>query len=155
MGYLKNGLFSKLCEKVMVFFKHIISEEKHPFKLKFSGYNKDHEIYCWGNFQVDISCCGFVRNIPQYAEIHVSKMTITREERPNGTNPFRVFICIMSPINEKNMSANRRYQLERFPHQFWVPKTRNIACFAATKLSFSLAKSSDFGLEYCLYHVKR
>jgi hypothetical protein len=30
-------------------------------------------------------------------------MTITREERPNGTNSFKVFIYTMSPTYEKNM----------------------------------------------------
>ena len=46
-------------------------------------------------------------------------MTITREERPNGTNPFGVFLYTMSPANGHNMSSNGAYQLERFPRQFY------------------------------------
>ena len=44
-----------------------------------------------------------------------SEMTITREKRPMGTNPFRVFIYAMSPSYEQNMSSNGVYQLARFP----------------------------------------
>jgi hypothetical protein len=41
-------------------------------------------------------------------------MPVTQEERPNGTNPFRFFIYIMSPTYEQNMSSNKGYQLDGF-----------------------------------------
>ncbi len=47
-------------------------------------------------------------------------MTITREERPNGTNPFKAYIYNISPTYEQNMSSNGTYQLDEFPRQLYI-----------------------------------
>jgi hypothetical protein len=112
----KNGLYSKFLWESNDFSKAVISEEKHPFELKLSKYHKGHEIYYRKNFQTEIHCCGFLK----YPEIcwKLSKMAITRVEKSNGTNSFRVFIHTMSPIYEQNVSSNKDYQLDGFPRQF-------------------------------------
>ncbi len=44
-------------------------------------------------------------------------MIINREENPNGTNHFRIFIYTMSPTYEQNMGLKGNYQLDGFPRQ--------------------------------------
>jgi hypothetical protein len=60
---LTMAYFSSFCEKVRIFLKHVISKEKRPFELKFSGYYNGYEICYWMKFHAKIPCCGFSRNI--------------------------------------------------------------------------------------------
>jgi len=58
-GINKNGQYLEFLRERHGFCQRIISEEKHSFELKLWEYNKDYEIYYWGNFQVEIIFFGF------------------------------------------------------------------------------------------------
>jgi hypothetical protein len=58
----KSTIFGALLRERSGFCQRVISGEMHSLELKVSGYNKDHEIYYWRNFQSEIPSFDFFHN---------------------------------------------------------------------------------------------
>jgi len=100
---------------LIIFYKFQIESDEFFLRYELPKKCTVFGVLARGKFWSEIPLFRFFSEYPIIGS-KFSRVSIIREERPNGTNPFRALTCTMRHCNEKSMSSHRGYHLMGFPH---------------------------------------